>query len=247
MFMFMIINAIIVTIGGCMKHRITKILLSIAIFLSYFGFSYLIEFLINIFNIDMSTWKYIYRIIFVYVIELIPFIFMILIYKKTLSDDFKSFKLNWKDYLDKYIRWWLLAITLMVLFNTIITIITSSEMSNNEVIIRKITEVLPIYSFISSCICAPIIEELAYRKIFKDIFNVKWLSILISGLVFGAAHVISTYSALSDLLYIIPYGVFGSIFMYIYQDSDNIWTTISIHFIHNFILLIMYFSINIFG
>ncbi len=229
-----------------MKDRVKKILLSIIIFLSYFGFSYLIEFIINIFNINVASWERIYKIIFIYVIELLPFILMIMLYKKTLVGDFKSFKTKWKDYFDKYIKWWLLGVALMVISNTIITIITSNEMSNNEVIVRKISELLPVYSFISSCICAPIIEELAYRKIFKDIFNNKTISIIASGLVFGLAHIIGTYSGVSDFLYVIPYGILGSIFMYIYRDSDNIWSTISIHCLHNSILLIMYFVVNIF-
>ena len=60
-------------------------------------------------------------------------------------------------------------------------------------------------------------------------------------LLFGLAHVVGTYSGLLDLLYIIPYGILGGIFMYIYTDSENIFTTITLHFIHNTILMILYF------
>ena len=113
--------------------------------------------------------------------------------------------------------------------------------SNNEEVIRKITNILPIYSLISTCLCAPIIEELLYRKTIGDIFNNKWLGIIIGGLLFGGAHVIGTYTNILDVLYVIPYGVLGSVFMYIYYDSDNIYNTMFLHFMHNSILMILYF------
>ena len=93
----------------------------------------------------------------------------------------------------------------------------------------------------STCIVAPIAEELAFRKTVNNIFINKKLSIFMGFLLFGLAHVVGTYSGLLDLLYIIPYGILGGIFMYIYTDSENIFTTITLHFIHNTILMILYF------
>lgn len=61
-----------------------------------------------------------------------------------------------------------------------------------------------------------------------------------SGFLFGLAHVLGTYQTISDLLYIIPYGLFGSVFMYMYLDSKTIFSSISIHFMHNTILMISY-------
>ena len=61
-----------------------------------------------------------------------------------------------------------------------------------------------------------------------------------SGVIFGLAHVLGTYKNMVDLLYVIPYGLFGSVFMYMYLDSKTIWSTISVHFMHNAILMITY-------
>jgi len=192
-------------------------------------------------GIDISKLNIIYRIGFIYIIELIPLIGLILIYKKDLKKDLNDFKPNIEKYADKYIKYWLLGIFLMGIANIIISTITKTDNSSNETAIREITKILPIYSIMSTCIVAPIAEELAFRKTVNNIFINKKLSIFMGFLLFGLAHVVGTYSGLLDLLYIIPYGILGGIFMYIYTDSENIFTTITLHFIHNTILMILYF------
>lgn len=224
-----------------MKDKIKKIIKSIIIFTLYFSFSYIVTFILTITGIDISKLNIMYRIGFIYIIELIPLIGLILIYKKDLKKDLNDFKPNIEKYADKYIKYWLLGIFLMGIANIIISTITKTDNSSNETAIREITKILPIYSIMSTCIVAPIAEELAFRKTVNNIFINKKLSIFMGFLLFGLSHVVGTYSGLLDLLYIIPYGILGGIFMYIYTDSENIFTTITLHFIHNTILMILYF------
>ena len=100
---------------------------------------------------------------------------MVLIYRKSLVEDFNIFKNKYKEYADKYIRYWILGLFLMSILNVIISAITSSNISNNEEAIRSITDILPMYSILSTCIFAPITEELAYRKIkYSNGFLVIW-------------------------------------------------------------------------
>ena len=227
-------------LGGYMNNKIKKIILSIIIFLTYSFFSYFIEIIINILNIDISTWKYIHKLMFIYGLDLLPLLLLIFIYFNELKDNFKDFKINFKEYANKYAKFWLLGLIIMSLTNSIISVITSNPIGNNEEAVRKIIDVLPMYSIFSTCIVAPLVEELIYRKTLLNIFNKKWLAIIASGLIFGLAHVLGTYKQLSDLLYIIPYGSLGAIFMYILYDSKNIWNTITLHFIHNTILISIY-------
>lgn len=224
-----------------MKDKIKLIVTSIFIFLLYFYFSYIVEFILKFFNLDITNFSFLTKVIFIYLFDLIPFSILILIYRKSLVEDFNILKNKYKEYADKYIRYWILGLFLMSILNVIISAITSSNISNNEEAIRSITDILPMYSILSTCIFAPITEELAYRKTLNNIFINKKLSIVMGFLLFGLAHVIGTYETPLDLLYILPYGVFGGIFMYIYTDSKNIWSTISIHFIHNTIMMIVYF------
>ena len=65
------------------------------------------------------------------------------------------------------------------------------------------------------------------------------LFILLSGLVFGSMHVIGTCEHLIDLLFIIPYSIPGFIFAYCHVKSKNIFVPISLHLIHNSLMMIL--------
>lgn len=224
-----------------MKKNIKNILLYILIFVLYTAFPYLVDYFLKILNIDINSLSKFLIYVFIYSLEFIPAIFFVILYRKELIIKFKDFKENIMDYAEKYLKYWLLGIVLMSLSSTIVSIFTKTDISNNEEAIRSIAASLPIYIAITTCITAPITEELAYRKTIKNIFINKKLCIIASGLIFGLAHVIGTYTGPLDLLYVFPYGILGSIFMYVYYDSDNIWTTMSMHFIHNTVLIIAYF------
>ena len=46
-------------------------------------------------------------------------------------------------------------------------------------------------------------------------------------------HIIGSASSLIDVLFIIPYSSLGLAFAYTYYKTDNIFSTISMHLIHN--------------
>ena len=224
-----------------MKKKITGILLSIIVFLLYYYFPYITDFIIDILNIDLTKLNRGLILSILVFIELLPVLFLVIIYRKDLKKEFKIYTSTFKEKFDKYVTLWIIALVLMTVSNTIISIFTKSNISNNEEAIRDIASLLPLYSLFTSSICAPIGEELAYRKTIGNIFKNKKLAIIISGLIFGLAHVLGTYTGPIDLLYVIPYGLFGSVFMYMYLDSKTIYSTMGIHFLHNTILMINYF------
>ena len=84
-----------------MKDKIKKIIKSIIIFTLYFSFSYIVTFILTITGIDISKLNIMYRIGFIYIIELIPLIGLILIYKKDLKKDLNDFKPNIEKYADR--------------------------------------------------------------------------------------------------------------------------------------------------
>ena len=101
--------------------------------------------------------------------------------------------------------------------------------------------------FITAVILAPVIEELVFRQAFRNIITNNWLFIIISGLVFGSLHVITSYETPTDLLYLIPYSAPGIIFAYTLVKSKNIFVPMGLHFIHNGLLLSLQFVVLIFG
>ena len=90
---------------------------------------------------------------------------------------------------------------------------------------------------ISVSLFAPFIEEIVFRKTFKDAFKKKWLFVLLSALVFGGMHVIGNIHYWYDVLYIIPYGCLGGAFALAYNETDTVFTSITLHTIHNCVLV----------
>ena len=176
-----------------------------------------------------STCLIIYQILMALVI--------VYIYKKIIITDFKTFIKNNIKYFKEYIKYWFLMLILMISSNLIVTFFTTTDIANNQNTIIETLKVAPIYTFILTVFVAPILEELVFRLSFRKIFSNNILFILLSGLVFGSMHVIGTCEHLIDLLFIIPYSIPGFIFAYVYTKSKNICVPISLHFIHNGIMM----------
>lgn len=223
-----------------MKKKIRQSIPYVFIFTLYYAFPYLFNIIFDIFKVDLSKLNVYIILLILLLMDIIPILFLVYIYRKEIRNEFIRNKETFVDNFDKYLRLWLFGLILMTVSNSIITIFTNNEISNNEEVVRNIAKILPIYSLFTTCICAPIGEELAYRKTIGKIFSNKKIAIIMSGLIFGLAHVLGTYESITDLLYVLPYGLFGSVFMYMYLDSKTIWSTITVHFMHNAILMIAY-------
>lgn len=158
---------------------------------------------------------------------------IIYIYREDLSESFKDLRKNFLDYLDLGIPAWLLGLLAMIVLNVFIGAFTPNDLAGNEEAVRELVSLAPIYMVFSAVIFAPIIEELIFRKSLSNITSNKWLYIILSGLLFGAAHIVGSYRNVYDLFYILPYGVLGSIFAYVYYKTKNISLTIMLHMFHN--------------
>lgn len=211
-----------------------KIIFNLFIFLGYFAYDILITFVFLLLNINSNKAKSIYLII----TSIIYLLLLIYLYRNELKDDLGKFKLI---NVVKYIPIYIIGVLLMAYSNSLISNITNADISKNEELVREYIKLLPIYMSFSTVIYAPIVEEITFRKTFKNIFNNKYLFIIISGCIFGLVHISFSSTTFNDFLMIIPYIIMGIDFSYIYYKSDNIFTTITLHSIHNLILLIIQF------
>ena len=59
-----------------------------------------------------------------------------------------------------------------------------------------------------------------------------------SGLFFGLIHNLTGLDS-KQILYIIPYGAFGCVFAYMYTKTRTIFTSMTFHFIHNTVLVLI--------
>ena len=139
------------------------------------------------------------------------------------------------------IKYWLVGFIIMVLSNLFITYVLKRPIAGNEKQIRDLVDMAPLFMIFDVIIYAPITEELIFRRSFKDVFDNKIIYILVSGLVFGGLHVINYIHSFADLIYIIPYSALGCTFATLYKKTDNIFSTISIHAIHNALAIMVYF------
>jgi len=174
-------------------------------------------------------------------IEIILLTVFILIFRKTIIPDFYDFKKNGKKYILNNYIYWIIGLVVMVASNLIIS--SFIGLPSNEEANRTILEVLPVYSIISMIILAPIIEELMTRVILKDAFKNPFFYMLFSSIVFGSLHLITSINSnnLLEILFIIPYGALGFAFAKIYSKSNNIWTNIFFHALHNSIAILLLF------
>lgn len=203
-------------------------------FLSIFG--------INFFKLN-TTIQNTYLVFYQLSLTLI----IIYIYRKDFIPNFKDFFKNKKNYLDEYFKYWIIMFILMNVSNIIITKFTTTLIPNNQKEIINDLLGIPIYTIIITLFIAPILEELVFRLTFRKIFaKTNFLFIFFSGLLFGSLHVLGTLNSLIDLLFIIPYSIPGFIFAYVYTKSKNIFVPISLHFIHNGLMLILQMFVILF-
>ena len=223
-----------------MKDKIKKIVKNILIFLSYFMYHYIFIAILLMFNINYENFNIFQRLIFIFISDIIYVMTIFYLLKDEIIKDLKDFKKKYKYYLSKYFVIYAFGVILMGISNKILYYITRQELSGNETSIRNLLDKYPFYMVFSAVLFAPIVEEIIFRKTVRNVFNKKYLYILMSGLIFGILH-ISDYSNFNEILLGIPYIIMGIDFAYIYYKSNNIFTTISLHSIHNLLLVLIQF------
>lgn len=220
-----------------MKKYTKNFLKGLGILLFYLISSLFSNIFLTIFSVDYNSMPIIFKIIYNLSYEILITAIILLVYNDIIKKCFKKFIKNNKEYFNEYIKYWFLALGLIIISNMIITLICGSTTSTNQEEVLYMFSKAPIYTFIITVIIAPILEELVFRlSIRKMISKTNWLFILMSGLLFGCMHVVGN-TTIYEYLYIIPYSIPGWIFAYTLVKSNNIFVPISLHFIHNGILM----------
>lgn len=218
-----------------MKKQINILVFIVLFFLETF-WSSIIFYVLERIGINLNS---IYLRLIIIIISWIVFMcILFIIYRKSLIDEFKLYKNNFKKFFIFGLKVWFISLTLMILSNIFISFVYNSNSANEEIVQSYLIK-FPIYTTISTLIYAPFTEEIVFRKSLRNVTDNKIVYILLSGLIFGFCHVIAGISNTMELLYIIPYGIMGCSFAYIYSKTDSIFVSMSMHFIHNFITLII--------
>lgn len=206
---------------------ILLLLLSSSIFFSILG--------VNPNNISDKTYT-----LYLALSELLLMIILFIIYRKTITEDFKKFKEDINGNLELAFRYWAIGFSIMLINNLFISLILGKTISGNEEVVRSYIDSSPLLMAISTVIFAPINEELTFRKSLRDALKNKWVYALTSGIIFGGLHIISYINTPLDLIYLLPYSSLGISFALLYYKTNNIFSSISMHTMHNLLSIIIY-------
>lgn len=220
--------------------REKNIFKSIGLFILYYlqSIFVIIPIIILKINIDLTNLSEKQNLILNLISSFIFSILLIFIYRDYLKKKWKDFRKNFNKYLTLSLKYWGIGLLLMYILNILIAFFTPSKEAINEVAVQNLIKNEPFLALIFTTIFAPFVEEMVFRKNVQDSVNNKYLFIIISGLLFGGAHVINSTN-IYDVLHILPYGALGAIFAYLVYKTDNIFSSIMVHFIHNGILTLL--------
>ena len=220
-----------------MKNYIKDIIKGLSVLIIYLLSNVILAIIISLMHIDYNSLPISIRVIVSILYQGLILFLIVSLYHNTFKDNYTTFKQNFFNYIQTYIKYWFLAILLMVISNMIISSL-GVKIADNEKEVIEAFHRLPLYTIISATIIAPILEETVFRLSIRKIIRNDYLFIILSGLLFGILHVAGSNN-IGQLLYIIPYSIPGCIFAYTLVKSDNIFVPISLHFIHNAILMIV--------
>lgn len=215
------------------------LILGIIVFLLFYFSAYLQLIPIILLNWDIRSITESQNVMLSTFSNIVLLLILFLIFSKDIIKEWKKFKSNFLENIDTGIKYWLVGLAIMMGSNIIINIVMNLGQAANEQAVQQMISALPWLMFINAGIIAPCTEELIFRKSFRKAFPNKWLFILISALVFGSLHVVTSMTSPIELLYIIPYGALGGAFAYMYQKTDTIFTSIAMHMFHNSALILL--------
>ena len=221
-----------------MKEFINKnisIIKVVIAFILFFSSYYIQTFLVTLFNINLKNITTKQSTIISCIASGIITLLLIILYRKELINEWKIFRKDISDNLDIGFKYWMIGLFIMVTSNLMITFVFKAGQANNEEAVQKMISAVPYLTLLSAGIFAPITEEIVFRKTFKDIIKNKIIYVLVAGIVFGYLHV-SSAESLEQALYIIPYSSLGICFAISYTKTDTIYTSMSMHMLHNIIL-----------
>lgn len=220
----------------------------------YVNIIYTLIAFIGMFIIPTAVYLFLYSFIHNEVVcnlisDIVFIIVLYLMYFKDLNSEFNIFTKDFKKNAKISFKYYLLGFMGMVFCNLLITLFLGG-ISSNESQVRDMLYSNVVPTMISICIIAPITEELIFRKSLQPVLKNKWIYVIVCGLLFGGAHILTNIMnnafVWTDLFYILPYACLGGSFALMDYDTKTTFSSIMIHALHNTVtgimLLVTYFG-----
>ena len=199
---------------------------------------FIIGFGFQIFEIDFNNDKLL--ALSWLIMQIIMLLILVYSYRDSLKKQLKKFG---KKEIKTSLKFWVLAFVTMMIINSIAALIEGG-IPDNEALNRQLLLEMPLIQG-ATILIAPFIEELIFRFSLRKVFKSNILFILISGLLFGIIHMAGGIASVIDILHFLTYSLMGGYLAVAYVKTDNIFTSITAHFIHNAftLLLLLIFGI----
>lgn len=224
------------------KERIISVGVSLLIFILYFSWDYLVEGILSLFQLTDNF------LIYAKFVGKFVFLFLLLfIYRSTFKENLVDLKKNFKSRFLKGLKIFLIGFLCYILCNFLISSLNLFEYVPNDFeTMYNIFEKNAILMFIISTFYYPIVEEIVFKKSFKDILKNKWLFIIVTGLINAVCNIILSINDPRDFIYLIPNAVFSMCFSYIYYETDNLIVPIIYRILYNLIPSLVAFVASMF-
>lgn len=133
-----------------------------------------------------------------------------------------------------------------IFLNVLLALLSDTAMSANQQEVITAAQIHPFVTLFSTLIYAPIVEETLFRGVFYRALRPYMgpaFAALISVAMFSFIHVMNAVFSgqLSELIFILPYGLIGLFLVIAYEVSDTIYGSILLHFINNAIAYLFLF------
>lgn len=167
-------------------------------------------------------------------------IIMIIVFAKSLGQDFQRFKSEWKSTVPMIF----LGFVIIYLVNWALELIyrlfgISGTSQNQDLILKALDSSTGVFMLLSVMLLAPFVEEILFRKILYGVVQDKFklrplIAIVISAVIFAALHAVD--------LFFFQYLPMALVLCTSYSLSkNNILVPIGIHFLNNSTILIYFF------
>lgn len=187
--------------------NILKLLISFIVF--FFTSYFIVAFLKYGIHLDLASINKSGIALLDMLISLVITIVFLILYRDIIKDSFAKTKKKYKgvftDFILVIVIGYLVINGMQILSNYISTILffitgVEREVASNQAAIDELLKSAPIIMIISSCILAPIEEELLFRGGIRKCIKNKKVYIACSGLIFGLMHVTDSVVFIGELL-----------------------------------------------
>lgn len=227
-----------------MKEKLINIGRLLFGFVCFFYISVIAGFVLRLFNVNVKELSIGKLVIIEFIMSFVMFLFLMILYHSFIKKDFKDFKKNLNKNITYIIKVFIIFMVVKYLISVLATVLmmafgydVSSITSQNQQLIEDYVKNSPALMVISTAFLAPVYEEVLFRMGIKKVISNKYLFVIVSGLVFGLLHVFPLDGVPLGLgiLQSVVYVTMGIFLAYSYQKTDNIFISIGLHFLNNFL------------